>query len=254
MSDPYTYYVTKNYFFELDLPYIMISNVKRYRSKIYKGSIGALTGMAYTNSSANVVGTPSLGGVVTSSEGINYMDDHMGGSTSQLEFCFPPFSPPKAECPYNNYYDWMDDPFYTSLRRFNFGVRVKIIVDDDTIPRPTVKKDIASISIPAGYGFTYQIDPSVYFNPGCSYLKAKQQKTSGAGIASSSQLPYWITYFEGNSTFVLYPPDSTLGIPAVSLVLKCCNMIDECIDNTFSITPYNTKPTMIPLPQTSYTL
>lgn len=43
-------------------------------------------------------------------------------------------------------------------------------------------------------------------------------------------LPYWITYYEYNSTFNIYPPDAS-GTnpnlpPNIIIGLTCCNNID----------------------------
>jgi hypothetical protein len=58
------------------------------------------------------------------------------------------------------------------MRRFNFGIRLKWIIDDPTIVYPYIKIDIPSITVTAGHPKVYgPLD--TYFYPACSYYKAK---------------------------------------------------------------------------------
>jgi hypothetical protein len=53
----------------------------------------------------------------------------------------------------------------------------------------------------------------------------------------------------------MYPPDTlTTANPVVQLELICCDNLDECVSNTFSVTCTNTAPDTVDLTTTSYIL
>lgn len=75
------------------------------------------------------------------------------------------------------------------MRRFNFGVRLKFVVEDTTVNPPTIVKDIPSLTVTAGLGLNYNsatylsLTPITNYFSGCNYLKVKQVPyTSGDSI------------------------------------------------------------------------
>jgi len=109
----------------------------------------------------------------------------------------------------------------------------------------------------AGILTSVQVYPLTdYFDPGCTYLKAKQVPyTSTSTITDTTMLPYWIVFYEFNQTFIMYPPDTaTNDNPTIHIELKCCNSLDQCVSNTFSVTSTNTIPDTVTLETTYYLL
>jgi hypothetical protein len=60
----------------------------------------------------------------------------------------------------------------------------------------------------------------------------------------------------------MYPPDTNdfaiNGVnsiaPPIDIELICCNNIDQCVSNTFTVTPTNSNPTLIATHNTNYIL
>lgn len=55
---------------------------------------------------------------------------------------------------------------------------------------------------------------------------------------NTTMLPYWLTFYERNQSIVMYPVD----IAEYEIEIYCCNTIDECAINTFTVSPKDTTP------------
>jgi len=74
-----------------------------------------------------------------------------------------------------------------------------------------------------------------YFTTDCDYVKAKK------AYDTTTALPSWMTFYEGNYTFLMYPPTYTAPY-TFSIQVFCCSSIEECAIDTFTITIADTAP------------
>src|SRR3569833_1356105 len=124
-------------------------------------TLGVLSGwgVTCTNSTNVYTATSYVSGTLTIAEGIYYLDDYMVGSKTQNNYCTSRIPDPFIQCPWDDFNLFTDDPFYTSLRRFNYGIRPKFIVDDTASPPPIEIKDIPQQTPIAGQKSMLQLTP-----------------------------------------------------------------------------------------------
>mmetsp|Transcript_40577 Transcript_40577/g.39123 ORF Transcript_40577/g.39123 Transcript_40577/m.39123 type:complete len:724 (+) Transcript_40577:1169-3340(+) len=243
MSQPYVMHLNKDryYSFQLNTGCFDIP----YSNREFTYTIGTLGGLAIVNKTGTT-SAPYIQGTVTSEKGIYYFDDFMTRSYSPLQYCNNPIAG-FVYCPEDNYGDWWDMYKKESLSRFMFGFRFMVVVDDLTTANrhPQVLQNIPDQTPIAGHWTEFTIDVATYFTPSdqCVYFMARQgvNPNSGYTITETTQLPYWIQYYETNSTFLVYPPNTE---PTICVQLYCCDEIDQCAVNTFYVTPYTTQPTL----------
>src|SRR3569833_6036 len=110
----------------------------------------------------------------------------------------------------------MDHPDYESLKRYIVAIRLKFIVNDPTITAPYVLQTIPDQTPIVGFRDQIVITPATYFSPGCTYMKARQGKNMAStySIQKTSQLPYWIMFYEGNYTLTMYQPSE---LPSINI-------------------------------------
>ena len=69
-------------------------------------------------------------------------------------------------------------------------------------------------------------------------MEAKQGRgVTGYSYTETTMMPYWVNFYEANYTFLIYPPNTE---PVVYIDLYCCNWLDECAVNSFSIAAQTT--------------
>ena len=74
-----------------------------------------------------------MGSISNTAEGIYYLDDFLVTSSSFLVECDASVL---NFCPEPDYWAWFDDFSFESLKRFEFGLRLKFVIDDLTISAP----------------------------------------------------------------------------------------------------------------------
>ena len=80
-----------------------------------------------------------MGSINNNVEGIYYLDDFLVTSSSFLVECGASVL---NYCPEPNYWSWFDDFSFESLKRFEFGLRLKFIINDLSINAPQVLANI----------------------------------------------------------------------------------------------------------------
>mmetsp|Transcript_34012 Transcript_34012/g.33167 ORF Transcript_34012/g.33167 Transcript_34012/m.33167 type:complete len:398 (-) Transcript_34012:2283-3476(-) len=145
-SQPYTYFLRKGEDFQENLPFLCMDNTNYgliYNYRQYEYTVGtgdyALTGLSVVNSTGTntrtntpyIYATVAANGI-TNDEGFYYMDDYEIGIKSLNNFCATTETNkyPYMRCYNSDYHDWSDNMQYVSRRRWNFGVRPKVVVDD----------------------------------------------------------------------------------------------------------------------------
>lgn len=110
MSSLLTYNVYKGESFEVNAPY-HCSSSKLYDYRIYLYNTGSLAGIVIGNTT-DVTALPKISGPITSVEGIYYWDYYQVTMYS--------YQPQTAsyKCQYTSYYNFYDNDYYESLKRF----------------------------------------------------------------------------------------------------------------------------------------
>lgn len=192
-----------------------------YSSKIFE--VGSNVAGLTLTTTTDVSSTPYLSGAVTSNEGI-YYTWIQGNLQSFNNWVFTSPSYPDYDCPFDKYGYWMDSSTFHSLRRYEYSVRLKIIVDDPQLPPPENAKNIPDITPTVGQ--RYEItNIDTYFTTSCAYYKVKRNKlltaTTGTNF-NTTMIPYWMMFYEQNKTFEMYP----VYTGAVYIDVFCYNNID----------------------------
>lgn len=152
------------------------------------------------------------------------------------------------KCDYTDYgyfYNRMDQ---VSLRRFESSIRIKFMLDDEATPAPVNLLNIPDITPVGGMRYQFSLGTisatsvltSTYFQY-CNRFSVRRTLVTPNSI-QTHQLPYWIKFHESNSSFTIYPDKSS---SAVSIEVRCCNDIEQCTTNTFTVTPQNTAPSSL---------
>eukprot|EP00347_Sterkiella_histriomuscorum_P021608 403333387 len=241
-SSSYTQYIALPQSCQMsDLQNGPVSNTYRnlFNLRMFQSGSGA-GGLSFSTLTTDASAQNYLSGAVTVSEGIYYTWYQGNSNTFGIYQETTPGYPDYA-CNSSKYGYFHDSHTYNSLRRYEYSVRLKIIVDDPQLPPPENKMNIPDITPTCGQ--RYEITAiNNYFTTSCSYMKVKQNKvltaTTGTSM-NSTQLPNWIMFYEQNYTFEMYP----INTGKVYIDVFCYNAIDEYVVNTFSIDPQDTTPT-----------
>jgi hypothetical protein len=152
------------------------------------------------------------------------------------------------KCDYTDYgyfYNRMDQ---VSLRRFESSIRIKYVLDDEATPAPVNLLNIPDIQPVGGMRYQFSLGTisatsvltSIYFQY-CNRFSVRRTLATPTTI-KTYQLPYWVRFHESNSSFTIYPDELS---SAVSIEVRCCNDIEQCTTNTFTVTPQNTAPSSL---------
>jgi hypothetical protein len=188
-----------------------------------------------------------MDGLLKTQEGIYYFT--LNASASSLADW-----PPTFQCPYRFYGFWQDAPNFPGLQRFQISQRVKVIIDAEEQPTPMLIADIPS-QFPVARQRTEITSLATKNFANCDLYYVKRSKTKGSSYnAWDHSLPNWIRFFETNTSFVMYPPD-TKNI--ITVEVSCCNYIGQCANSEFEIRPRTTPPVNLlqnNIPPTPYSM